>query len=92
MNHTLLFFFWFQGIFCGTHPDFEEIEKSELHCVLIIGWTTHDYVGPLYHIQNSWGSDWSNEGFAYVASDAIQPLYFATGAELVQVIVLLIID
>ncbi|KAL3618122.1 hypothetical protein CASFOL_038443 [Castilleja foliolosa] len=76
--------FWFQGIFCSSHPNFREIEKSGLHCVLIIGWTTHAVAGPLFLIHNSWGPEWANRGFAYIAIDAVEPLYFATGAKLVQ--------
>lgn len=40
--------------------------KSEVHSVVALGWA-HDDSGELYiHIQNSWGSEWGEDGTAYV--------------------------
>ena len=79
------FFFYKSGVFfdppCGSSTDLAS--KTINHAVLLVGYGTDPAGGDYWIIQNSWGRDWGENGFArmirnseincHIASDVLYP-------------------
>ncbi|KAL9163786.1 hypothetical protein ABFS82_06G064000 [Erythranthe guttata] len=60
----------------------EEVSGEDLksHSVLIIGKGVDSLNRQFYHIKNSWGKSWGDDGYAYILCKLVTPLCYAEGA------------
>ncbi|KAL7094506.1 hypothetical protein ACP275_11G107600 [Erythranthe tilingii] len=49
------------------------------HAVLIIGWGVDSLGRKFYHIKNTWGENWGDEGYAKILCDLVYPLCYVEG-------------
>ena len=77
MNITTDFLVYKEGVY---HKTKDQIKFKGAHVVKILGWAKHEQKGESYWIiQNVWGYDWGEKGYAMVAMGETKLDDFALG-------------
>ena len=69
MKVTKNFFFYKTGIFYDVSCESTVPETN--HAVLLVGYGSDEDLGEFWIIQNSWGRDWGENGFARIVRNSV---------------------